>query len=109
MQMEIKKSYAISYRYAAKVLEPLIDIKWKNVNPLLPLISIDSIVLNIDCLYKTCKKKIFLSKMNKLFDILGFKCIFSECFDCPKIVHQPMLFSFVQENLRSQKMSLLHQ
>ena len=95
MQMEINKSPAISSRYAAKVLEPLISKKWKEVNPLLPLISTDSIVLKIDCLYKTCKtiedkhcsvykKKIFLSKMDKLFDILICKCKFIECSGCPK-------------------------
>ena len=95
MQMEINKSPATSSRYAAKVLEPFISKKWNEVNPLLPLISTDSIVLKIDRLYKTCKtiedkhcsvykKKIFLSKMDKLFDILICKCKFIECSGCPK-------------------------
>ena len=94
-QMEINKSPVISSRYAAKVLEPLVAKKWKEVNPLLPLISTYSIVLKIDCLYKMCKtiedkhcsvykKKIFISKMEKLFDILVCQCKFSEGSGCPK-------------------------
>ena len=115
MQMEINKTPAISSRYAAKVLEPLISKKWKEVNPLLPLISTDSIVLKIDRLYKTCKTiedkhcsiyktKILISKWRSFLIFLFASANLVRVLVALKIANQLILNAFVQGNLRSQKM-----
>ena len=96
------------------MLEPLIAKKLKEVNPLLPLISTDSIVLKIGHLYKTCKtiedkhcsvykKKSSYLKWTSFLIFLFASANLLSVQVALKIANQLILIAFVQGNLRFQK------
>ena len=90
IKMEQKKNPSAEIIDIAKKIEPIVGLKWKEVNPCLSVITPDSVIKKIVRIYETDhkmnikqitakKKKFFMDNLDKLFDILSCKCPFVEC------------------------------